>query len=84
MDNFVLSGMQSEYQGKYQKLCIREQLTDFHAEPYLGFPESLSGPNGLQSQSAPGMYYTEYSHTGTGWPVDAVVKTIKSRFKKQS
>ncbi|XP_050498404.1 uncharacterized protein LOC126879433 [Diabrotica virgifera virgifera] len=72
------SGMQSEHQGKY----IYQTYSDMY--PYTGESGQIchnfnsdAGP--WQNLCPPGMYSTDYSHIGSGWPVRAVINAGEKR-----
>ncbi|KAJ8911863.1 hypothetical protein NQ315_012529 [Exocentrus adspersus] len=64
----------TEYRGSY----VSQTYSDMY--PYIQtsgvhFADSLADAGPWQNLSPAGMYCTEYCHTGTGWPVRAVVNT---------
>lgn len=74
-------GKTSEYKARYKPLTMHP-LWDQVVMDHHHYEDSLSGPNKVMTQCAPGMYCTEKCHLGTDWGPGRVVD-LKSRFHKK-
>lgn len=64
--------MKSEYRDNYISQTY-SNIFPYLFEIGVEFPDSLPGPSKWQTFAPPGMYCTENSHIGTGWPVTAII-----------
>lgn len=74
-------GNTSEYKGRYKPLTMHP-MWDKIVTDDNHYEDSLSGPNKLMTQCAPGMYCTEKCHLGTDWGPDRVVNPRSLHHRK--